>query len=211
MILFDPNVHIFTIFALDDSEPLFVIRGHSVSQLFTIVLCYFIFELVEFRLDHLASVVVDGESTLDVGVAGDEVVEFRVDVVAPVVSPESLVAWSNVQSLFFVLLDIQHLSGQNLHFLRLPDVVWEHVDLDILALLDVDVGLLLVSRQNYFVMNPEVTFVVHNHSQVVGALHVVHASVDVVAHMRDLLLSDGRELLLPLCEIVGVEFQLLIF
>ena len=145
MILFDPNVHIFTIFAFDDSKLLFIIGGHSVSQLFTIVLCYFIFELIEFGLDHFASVVIDGESALDMGVAGNQVVEFRVDVVAPVVSLESLVAWSNVQSLLFVLLDVHHLSRQNLHFLRLPDVVWEHIDLDILTLLDVDVGLLLVS------------------------------------------------------------------
>jgi hypothetical protein len=104
VIFFDPNVHILTVFALHYCEPLLVTFGHSVCQLFTIVLCYFIFELIEFRPYHVSSVIVDDQSALHMGITGDEILEFLVYVVAPAVSLESLGACFLVQSLLFVLL-----------------------------------------------------------------------------------------------------------
>lgn len=139
MILFDPNVQIFTVFALHDCEPLFVIGGHSVGQLFTIVLCYFIFELIEFRPYQVASIVVDGHSTLHVGVTGNEIVEFLVYVVAPAVSLKSLGTCFLVQSLLFVLLYVHHLPWKSGHFFRLGYVVREREDLDLLSLLNVNI------------------------------------------------------------------------
>lgn len=78
VILFDPNVHIFTIFPFHDKVSRFVANRHSVGQLLTIVLCYFIFELIKLRSDHVASVIVDCDSTFDVCVTMKEVVEFLV-------------------------------------------------------------------------------------------------------------------------------------
>jgi len=139
VILFDPNVQIFTVFALHDCEPLFVIGGHSVGQLFTIVLCYCIFELINLIPYQVAPIVVNGHCTLDVGVTGDEIVEFLVYVVAPAVCLESISTCFLVQSLVLVLLDVEHLSWKGLYFFRLGYVVWEGEDLNLLSFLNVNI------------------------------------------------------------------------
>ena len=98
---------------------------------------------------------------------------------------------------------------------RLCDVVLEAVDLDLVVACDhvrlvyIDVGSLLVCREDDLVVDAQWARVLQDHSQVLGTLHVVLATVVVVADVRDLLVDCAPVVPLPLVVVVLVAVVLI--
>ena len=95
------------------------------------------------------------------------------------------------------------------------DVVFVAVDLDFIVagdhirLVDVDVGSLLVGGQDDLVVDAQRTGVLQDHAQVLGTLHVVLASVVVVADVRNLFVNGTPVISLPLVIVVLVAVVLI--
>jgi len=111
-----------------------------------------------------------------------------------------------------VIPDLFNLLWKGLHHVGVGDVVLVVVDLDqvlstdglLVCFVNVNVGSLLIGGQNELVIYVERSWIVKNHSQMLGSLHVVLASVTVTADVGNLLVFLLEVVLLSLVEVILV-------
>ena len=148
------------------------------------------------------------EFGVDVSAAGHDMAEPRVDIVRLVVLLPLSGSLPRIIDQLFLLVDFSNLLRQSPCPAGVGDVVLVSVDVDQIftgnhmRLVNVDVRPLLVCGQDELIKAVQRPRIVQNHPQVLSPLHVVLASVVVMAHVRDLLVFGLPVVSLPLVEVV---------